>query len=845
MKKTTKILKFVKKEIERILIIVAILLFLATGAGILWIANLKIPDFGSFESRKISQSTKIFDKTGKILLYDIHQDIKRKVVPYEDISKDIKNASVAIEDSDFYNHYGIKPMAILRAVFVNLTSGSKVQGGSTITQQVIKNSILTSEKSYTRKIKEWILAIKLERAMNKEQILSLYLNESPYGGTVYGVEEASQRFFNKSAKDVTLAEAAYLAALPQAPTFYSPYGQNKAALDERKNVVLNRMVELNFITKEEADIAKKEQVVFLPKENNDGGIKAPHFVEYVRSYLENKYGKEMLETGGLNVTTTLDWDLQKEAESVVTEYGKVNEEQFNAKNAGLVGLDPKTGQILVMVGSRDYFDTANEGNFNVTLAHRQPGSAFKPFVYATAFKMGYTPDTVLFDLQTEFQTTCTPEGLPIASEIDPADCYMPQNYDEIYRGPISLRNALAQSINVPSIKLLYLVGIDNAIQTARELGITGLTDANQYGLTLVLGGGEVTPLDMTSAYSVFANDGIRNPSTPILKVVDSTGATLEEYSYNGVRVLDENVARQMNDVLSDFTAKLPAYGENSPLRFYDREVASKTGTTNDTKDAWVVGYTPNFALGVWVGNNDNTPMVKKVAGMITAPMWRAFFDKVLPTLPPEKFTKPTPVNEDGIKPVLRGDWRGGFEYIIDKSSGKLATEFTPPELKEKKSVTQVHTILYWLNKRDPMGPAPIYPHQDPQFTSWETSVRKWVASQGIMEESISVIPTATDDVHGPNFAPRITIVSPDPNKEYSLDEKIGVYFTIGQGRNPVTQADFFINNTFIGSSKTTPFAFYFVPSDLEQIKNINELKVVIYDSVRNSGEANSVFKVAI
>ncbi|HRY62324.1 MAG TPA: PBP1A family penicillin-binding protein [Candidatus Paceibacterota bacterium] len=844
MKKTTKVIRFIKKEIERILIVSAILLFLATGGGILWIANLKIPDFGSFESRKISQSTKIFDKTGKILLYDIHQDIKRKVVPYEDISKDIKNATVAIEDSDFYNHYGIKPMAILRAVFVNLTSGSKVQGGSTITQQVIKNSILTSEKSYTRKIKEWILALKLERVMDKEHILSLYLNESPYGGTTYGVEEASQRFFNKSAKDVTLAEAAYLAALPQAPTFYSPYGQNKDKLDERKNLVLNRMVELNFISKEEAEKAKNEQVVFISKEEK-GGIKAPHFVEYVRSYLENKYGKEVLETGGLNVTTTLDWELQKEAEQVVSDYGKINEEQFGAKNAGMIGIDPKTGQILVMVGSRDYFNTENDGNFNVTLAHRQPGSAFKPFVYATAFKQGYIPDTVLFDLPTEFQTTCTPEGLPISSEVDPADCYMPENYDGIYRGPIKLRDALAQSINIPAIKLLYLVGIENAIQTARDLGITGLTDANQYGLTLVLGGGEVTPLDITSAYSVFANDGIRNPATPILKVVDSSGSILEEYSDNGVRVLDENVARQINNVLSDFNAKLPAYGENSPLHFYNREVASKTGTTNDTKDAWVVGYTPNFALGVWVGNNDNTPMVKKVAGMITAPMWRAFFDKALLTLPAEKFTKPAEMNTDSLKPVLRGDWRGGFPYTIDKASGKLSTEYTPPEMKEIKTVTQVHTILYWLNKKDPLGPAPIYPQQDPQFNSWETSVRRWAAEQKIQEESISVIPTAADDIHGPNFAPKINIVSPDQNREYPLNEKIGLFFTSSPSKYPITQADFFINDTFIGSSKNAPFSFYFVPSDIPQIKNVNNLKVIIYDSVRNSGENNSIFKVAI
>jgi len=838
-----KIKNFLNKVTHKTLMVVGVIFFITSGIGIIWMANMKIPDFNAFEQRKISQSTKIFDKTGKILLYDIHQNIKRTLVPFEDISIDIKNATVAIEDSDFYNHKGIKPEAIVRAVFVNLTSGGKVQGGSTITQQVIKNTILTSEKSYTRKIKEWILALKLEQVMNKEQILALYLNESPYGGTVYGVEEACQRFFNKKSNEVTLAEAAYLAALPQAPSYYSPYGANKKELDERKNVVLNRMVELGFISEKEGETAKKEIVTFIPSADT-GGIKAPHFVEYVRSYLENKYGKEEIETGGYNVITTLDYELQKQAEEILSQYGKINEEQFNAKNAGMVGIDPKTGQILVMVGSRDYFDTKKEGNFNVTLAHRQPGSSFKPFVYATAFKQGYTPDTVLFDLETEFQTTCTPEGKPISTETDPDDCYMPKNYDDLFRGPISLRNALAQSINIPSIKLLYLTGINESIETARDMGITGLTDANQYGLTLVLGGGEVTLLDITGSYSVFANDGIKNPTTPILRIENDQGEVLEEYSKNERRVLDANVARQISDVLSDAEAKKPAYGENSPVIFKDRDVAVKTGTTNDTRDAWVLGYTPNFALGVWVGNNDNSEMVKKVAGMITAPMWRAFFDKVLPTLPDEKFIAPDPIKE-GIKPVLRGEWKGGTEYIIDKSSGKLATQYTPEELKERKVITEIHSILYWLNKKDPLGEKPITPENDSQFTLWESPIRNWAILQGIVEETAVVIPKETDSVHGPEFAPNIYVLSPIVNKDYGYEEKINIIFQQTQTKYPITQADYFINNIFIGSSKNYPFNFYFIPSEIPQIKDLNEIKIKVYDSVKNSSETVVNIRVAI
>ncbi len=836
--------KLFKELLKKSIIVGAIMFFTFSGGVIIWIANLKIPDFNAFESRKISQSTKIYDKTGKILLYDIHQNIKRTIVSYENISKDIKNATVAIEDSDFYNHKGIKINAILRAVYVNLTSGSAKQGGSTITQQVVKNTLLTTEKSITRKIKEWFLALKLEKVMNKEQILSLYLNESPYGGTIYGVEEATMRFFNKKSNEVTLAESAYIAALPQAPTYYSPYGSNKKDLDKRKDLVLDRMAELGFITKKEGEEAKKEEVKFIPKEDQ-GTIKAPHFVEYVRAYLEKKYGKEELETAGLNIVTTLDWELQKQAEEILVKYGKENEEKFNAKNAGMVAMDPKTGQILVMIGSRDYFDTENDGNFNVALGHRQPGSSFKPFVYATAFKKGYTPETVLFDLETEFQTTCSPEGEPLYPSVKQEDCYMPKNYDDTFRGPISLKNALAQSINIPAIKLLYLAGINDSIKTARDMGITGLTDARQYGLTLVLGGGEVTLLDMTGAYSVFANDGIKNPTTPILKITNSAGKVIEEYTDNGRRVIDANVARNISDILSDVEAKIPAYSESSPVIFKDRQVAVKTGTTNDTRDAWVMGYTPNFVLGVWVGNNDNSPMVKKVAGMITAPMWRAFFDKATEKLPEEKFQKAESVDETKLKPVLKGIWKGGIEYTIDKASQKIATEFTPEELKEKKVMTDVHSILYWVNKNDPLGEKPSDPKQDPQFTLWETPITRWASMQGILNETSFIIPQEVDDMHGPDFAPKSFIISPNTNIEYSIDQPLNIYFQTTQGKFPVAQADFFINNTYIGSSNSQPFNLLILPSEIPNIKENNELKITIYDSVRNSNEISLIFKVAI
>ncbi len=820
------------KKVKSFLTYGLILGILAVAAILMWVLTLKIPDFGSFENRKVVQSTKIYDRTGQILLWDVHQNIRRTVVPFDQISRNIKNATVAIEDDKFYQHGGIDVLGILRSVFVDITSGSLKQGGSTISQQLIKNSLLTNEKSITRKIKEIVLTLKLEKNFSKDQILDLYLNEIPYGGSNYGIEAASQNYFGKHSSDVSLAEAAYLASIPKAPTYYSPYGNHRKELDDRKNLTLKRMRELGFISAEEENQAKNEKVVFLAK--GDQSLKAPHFSVYIRSYLEEKYGKDVVEQGGLKVTTTLDFDLQQKAEEAVKNYSEKLKTDFGASNAGIVAIDPKTGQILTMVGSEDYFNVANEGNFNITLAHRQPGSSFKPFAYATAFKKGYLPSTVLFDLPTEFNASCNPDGTPHPGT-DANNCYHPQNYDDKFRGPIQMRYALAQSINIPSIKTLYLASIKDTLATAQDLGITSLNDPDRYGLTLVLGGGEVSPLEMTGAYSVFANSGVKNDITGILKVEDSSGSVLEEYTPNPKQVLDKNVALMISDVLSDYDAKKPSYGQTSPLYFSDRKVAAKTGTTNDVKDAWVLGYTPSVAVGVWVGNNDNTPMVKKVAGQIAAPLWNAFMTEALKKTPIENFESPAYPNPNDIKPVLSGEWRGGQTYKVDRITQKLATEFTPPELIENKAINQVHSILYWLSKDDPNGPAPANPAGDSQFINWETPVRAWAASQGLIDQTVDSIPKIYDDVHQPGNLPRLVLQSPTPNAAYEPDRPLNVRFFYS-GKYPLKHGDFFLNDSFIGSIGPNTYEFSFNPSSSGAPARSSSLKIVIYDDFENRSE---------
>jgi len=801
------------------------------GFIFLWISTFDIPDLTTFEERKVVQSTKIYDKTGEILLYEFNNnDIKRTIISSENISRHIKNATIAIEDAEFYNHNGVRPVATFRAVFIQPLRGKGVQGGSTITQQVIKNSLLTSEKKISRKMKEWVLAIRLEQLLSKEDILELYLNESPYGGALYGVGEAVRVFFDKDPFEVTLAEAAYLAALPQAPTYFSPYGNNREALDVRKNLVLIKMLENNFITQEEYEGAINEVVEFAPRATL--GVRAPHFVFAVGEYLEQKYGARILEEGGLRVTTTLDYTLQEKAEEIVKKHALKNSEAFNAENASLVAVDPKTGGVLVMVGSRDYFDEEIDGNFNVTLSHRQPGSAFKPFVYATAFAKGYTPETVVFDVQTQFSTQCDYRGNPLSVN---AVCYTPQNYDEVFRGPVSLREALAQSMNIPAIKTLYLAGIYESLRTARDMGITSLTNIDQYGLTLVLGGGEVSPLEMASAYSVFANDGVRNPYVFILKIEDSNGNILEEYRPSPKQAISKNVARQISDILSDNIARTPAFGANSPLYFNSHDVAAKTGTTNDYRDAWTVGYTPTISVAAWAGNNDNSSMEKKVAGFIITPLWREFMDEALRVLPSENFKSPDSVLNDDLPPPLRGVWQGGISYYIDTISGKRATELTPEETKKEIILTDVHSILYWIDKDDPTSKKEFDREDQSQFHLWEPPVREWADKNGFTTQNPQSIPTEYDDIHVEKNKPSIQITG--LKNSYNEGEMVSFSITTS-GVYPISSVEIFFAGRFIDTKESGSFSFSFNPRDYTTLEK-GELIIKAVDSVYNT---SSLFK---
>ncbi len=714
----------------------------------------RLPAPHALLARRVVQSTKIYDRTGGVLLYEIHGEEKRTVIPFADIPAAVKNATIAIEDANFYRHPGIDLRGILRALVTDIMTQNFRQGGSTITQQLVKNSLLGHERTIRRKFREAMYALVLEARLPKAEILDLYLNQIPYGSNAYGIEAAAQTFFGKRARDLSGREAALLAALPVAPTYFSPYGQHKDELLRRADHILGRMEELGYLTPAEAAAARAEPLKFLPASKN---IRAPHFVMHIRDYLIQRYGEEEVNEGGLLVTTTLDWKLQEEAEKIVSEYGAKNQKLIKAGNMALVAVEPRSGQILSLVGSKDYFDIENDGNFNVATALRQPGSAFKPFVYATAFQKGLQPETVLFDVPTEFNAGCTPDGMPHpGSNIGPQDCYHPQNYDESFRGPVTLRQAMAQSLNVPSVKLLYLAGIEDAMRTARDLGITTLGDSSRYGLSLVLGGAEVKLLEMTSAFGVLANDGMRNPVTAVLAVKAANGKILEESRIEPRPAMDAEIARMVNDILSDNEARIPVFQPRSSLYFEGRRVAAKTGTTQDFRDAWTIGYTPSIAVGVWAGNNDNAPMQQKGSGvMAAAPAWHAFMEFALAQFPTEDFPAPSP--REAVKPVLRGIWQGDTIITVDTVSGKLATDLTPPESRRDIAFGAPHDPLHWIDRGDPAGPPPTDPSRDPQYLNWETAFRRWLAASGFRPQDPATIPTTYDDVHTPDRRPRLTV----------------------------------------------------------------------------------------
>jgi penicillin-binding protein 1C len=751
--------------------IIAIGLF-AVGSAVLWAALVPIPSINSFENRAVSQSTKIYDRTGKIVLYDVHGNVRRTSVPLDQISDYVQKATIAIEDDEFYTHHGFRPVSFLRAVIADITTGSFGQGGSTITQQVVKNALLTQDKTPIRKAKEIILALRLERIYTKDEILNTYLNENPYGGTIYGIQEAAQYFFGIDAKDVDLAQAAYLAALPQAPTRYSPYGNNRDMLERRKDLVLAKMLEHDFVTQDEYDEAVAEVVQF--KDELEAGIKAPHFVFFVREYLEGKYGVDAVYRDGLNVVTTLDYELQQEAEKTVEKFAPGMLANFNASNMGMVAIEPSSGQILAMVGSKGYFDDTIDGKVNVVTASRQPGSSFKPFVYATAFMKGYTPDTVVFDVPTQFSTRCAPSDY---TNSEPP-CYSPSNYDGTFKGPLTFRNALAISENVPAVKALYLAGIQDSINTAQSLGITSLGDDSQYGLSLVLGGGNVTLLEMTGAYGVFANDGVRNPSTAIVRVADKSGRVLESFESLSERVLEPQIARMINDVLSDNEARTPEFGANSPLYFPGYDVADKTGTTNDFRDVWIIGYTPGISVGAWAGNNNNSPMERRIAAFIIAPMWHEFMEHAIEKYDAGEFLPPAPEpGYESLPPVLRGVWN------TNPAEG-------------------VHDILHWIQKDNPRSGFGTS-RGDGQYPYWEYPVQLWVQGQGFNNGTGSTTPPTTSE----NFR----ILSPAAGTVALLGQPIILtsYYAYPQNVQNVT---YFINNVAVGTTNQPPYGVTFTPA---------------------------------
>ncbi len=554
----------------------------------------------------------------------------------------------------------------------------------------------------------------------------------------------------------------------------------------RKNYILDRMEQIGFINTAEAEEAKKEMPAFAKQKTN---IKAPHFVMYVKNYLEERYGANFVENAGLRVVTTLDFDLQQKAEKIIERIGKENEKKYKAGNAALAAVDPRTGQLLVMVGSRDYFDTARGGNFNVaTSKNRQPGSAFKPIAYAEFLRKGYPPRTILFDAQTEFS-------------VNAEESYRPENYDNKFRGPVSVESALAQSLNIPAVKVLYLAGMDEVIRLAHNLGITTLEDRSRLGLSLVLGGGEVSPLDMAYVYSVFANEGIRNEKAFILKIEDGNGSVLEEWRPHPKEILEKNVARTISAILSNNDLRAPVFGAQSPLFFPQSAVAAKTGTTQNYKDAWVAGYAPSLAATVWVGNNNGAPMEKGGAGIAAAgPIFHEFMSAFLDERGRGEFTPPEPILSE--KPALNGNYIAQIKVKIDKDSGMRATSKTPPEKVEEKIFPETRTILRYVDKKNPLGDFPRNPAEDPQYANWEYGVQNWLKNNPSFSAPYIAPPDGYDTIHTEENMPKVEILSPAPDATVSDQVYIKASIT---SPFKIKGVDFYLNGVLFSSDFEFPY----------------------------------------
>lgn len=735
------------------------------------------------------ETTKIFDRTGQHLLYSVSGQERRLSIPYEEMPDNIKNAFIAIEDKNFYKHHGLDLRGIARSLYYDVTRRTTRYGGSTITQQLAKNAIIRSNKKHIdRKIREAILSIEIEAMYSKDKILELYLNEIPLGGNVYGIEAAAQTYFGKKAKELTLEEAATLAAMNQRPSYFSPYGSHTDELVARRNYVMTLMVEQGYAKEEEVKAAQEKKLTVVPRRDT---ILAPHFVMYIQDLIAEKYGEDIF-TKGLTVTTSLDIEQQKAAEAAVADGAATNRERYGITNASLVSLNPKTGEVLAMVGSADYFNNENGGQFNVATARRQPGSAFKPLVYATALKQKYNPASIFYDVPTDFGN------------------YKPNNFNGRFQGPVTMREALGQSLNIPAVKALGLVGVKEAIKTASDLGITTLDAPNKYGLSLVLGSAEVKPIELAQAYGTFANAGVRQDISPILKIQDKNGKVLEEFKPSkGKQAIDPQIAFQISDMLADQNAKAPVFG--NLLAFRGRQVASKTGTTNgitngqsDVRDAWTVGYVPSLAVAVWTGNNDHSPLGKGVlAANAAVPIFKSYMNAVLPSLANESFYRPSEVQTvtvDRLSNKLPSDASPPDQRITDvfaswqvptktddihvkvrvcKGTDLLANEETPAEETEEK---------FFVNIRS----------ERPDDPAWENPVRAWAEQNGLNNRP----PTNKCDRFTSENRPQVSISQPTHGATVTDNFQILANVT-----SPFTISEviFSIDGNRVGSATAAPY----------------------------------------
>lgn len=809
------------------LVLAAIILVGATFAY--FAKDLPSPD--NFRERIVVESTKIYDRTGTHLLYEVHGEEKRTVIPFADIPDVVKYATISLEDEDFYNHFGIKFTSIARALLKDIITLERAQGGSTITQQLVKNALLSNEKSIARKIKEVILSFELELKYSKDEILEMYLNEIPYGSNAYGIEAAARTFFGKPARELTLDEATLLAALPQATTFYSPYGSRTEALSGRQTFTLRKMADLGYITPEQRDEAIAADTLAKIQPQKDI-IAAPHFVMYIKEHLQEKFGDRAVEEGGYRVITTLDWDKQQIAEKVVREGAEKNK-NWRASNAALVAIDPKNGHILSMVGSKDYFDAAIDGQVNVATRQRQPGSSFKPYVYLTAFTKGYTPETILYDVETEFDTAGEDKS------------YKPQNYDGKFRGPIAMKEALAQSLNIPAVKTLYLVGVPEAIKLAQNLGIEGINDPKRLGLSLVLGGGEVRLLDHVHAYATLANGGVKQPLAAILRIEDARGNTLEAYSDTpGERVIEEKYVTMLEHVMSTNNYRAPVFGEKNPLRFDDRDVAAKTGTTNEFRDGWTVGFTPSIAVGVWAGNNNNSPMTTGADGVnVAAPIWRSFLDQVLVNYAKEQFPK-YEKEEDLEIPLLNGKLEQTKNLDVCEIPGEdkkycLANKYCPEDERKERDFIEAHDILHYVDREDPRGPSPEDPKKDPQYKNWEKGVKEWYKKEkqkGVVADEAPEDECKEDDFK--KYRPSISLDIPSSTSSTKVTLSANVSAPYG-----VDSITFKVEGDKVGEVSGKPYQIsYEIPGG--QNNSSIDIEVILRDKVGNETKANGSISVA-